>query len=294
MCYAQWTGGYKTLPYRGIKKTNSNSVENKIRCLNEYFSVNTKAERGLWVPLSVVNRQYLLFSVINVGSLGNALLDDGEGCFTGPLQRILQGLFLLGGEGGQDPVGQVELGVGLGADADLDPGEVLGTNLSDDGLDAVVTTGGAVGPDAQAAGDQGDIVKHDDDSLGRDVEVGGKLQDAAAGQIHEGLGLEQHQLAAVPGGLTVQALELHAVDLAAEGIGQNVDGTEASVVTGLFIFTAGIAQADNEPGFVIFIEHNFLKLAVMVSGVAGAYRGYYSIMGVQNAITCRVKLVTKL
>ena len=57
-------------------------------------------------------------------------------------------------------------GVGLCAYTDLDPGELLGANFLDNGLDAVVTAGAAVGTDPQPAGFQRDIVKEDDDPGG--------------------------------------------------------------------------------------------------------------------------------
>jgi len=192
----------------------------------------------------------LLLAVVTVCGFVNAVVDDAQGCLSGPYQRILQSFFVVGGEGAEHPVGQLHLGMGLGAHTDLHPGEFLGTHLGDDGLDAVVAAGGAFRPDPEPSGDQGDVIVHDDDPGRGDVKVGGQLQHAAAGQVHVGLGLQEQQLPALVIDLGVQTLEFHPVDLTAQGIRQNVDGPEAGIVTGLFIFTARIAQTDDQPSFV--------------------------------------------
>ena len=142
--------------------------------------------------------------------------------------------------------------MGLGTDTDLHPGEVLASQLLDDGLDAVVAAGGAVLAQAQLAGLQGDVVKEDDDPGGGDLEEGGELQDAPAGEVHIGLGLEQEELAGGGIDLGVEALELQLVDLDTQLFGDAVDGPEAGVVAGLLIFPAGIAQADDEPVSLFF------------------------------------------
>ena len=53
--------------------------------------------------------------------------------------------------GGEHPVGQVVVRVRLGADADLDPRELVGAQAGDDGLEAVVAAGRAVFADAELA-----------------------------------------------------------------------------------------------------------------------------------------------
>ena len=146
------------------------------------------------------------------------MIDDGKSRFTGPLQRILQSLFFQRGEGAQHPIGQVEFGIGLGANADLDPGEALGANFLDDGLDAVVTTGGAVGTNTQTSRCQGNVIEHDDNPGRRDVEVSTELKHRTAGQIHVGLGLQEHDLLALVVCLTVKTLEFALVDLTAEAL----------------------------------------------------------------------------
>ena len=56
--------------------------------------------------------------------------------------------------------------------ADLYPGEILGTQLTNDGFDAIMSAGRAVSSDPQSSRLQRNIVKQNNDSLGRDVVVG--------------------------------------------------------------------------------------------------------------------------
>ncbi len=61
----------------------------------------------------------------------------------GPLHRLVDGLSVLPLELAQHPVGHVVVGVGLLAHAHLDPGELVGAQVLDDVLQAVVPPGGA-------------------------------------------------------------------------------------------------------------------------------------------------------
>ena len=114
---------------------------------------------------------------------------------------------------------------------------------------------GAVGTDAKPSGLQGDIVKEDDDPGGGDVEIGRKLQNAFAGEIHISLGLQQKNLSAAVEGLTVETLEFQFVNLAAKVFRQHIQAAEACVVAGVGIVLAGVAQAHDEPAFVHFSNH---------------------------------------
>ena len=157
-------------------------------------------------------------------------------------------------------IGQILLRMGLGTHADLYSGECLTAHFLNDGLDAVVTAGTAVSTDAQTTGCQGDIVKEDDDLLGRNVEVGGQLQNAAAGKIHISLGLQQKNLSAVPGGLTVQTLEFQFVNLTVQLVGKHIQRPETTVVAGFLIFLSGIAKTDDEPVFFgFFLKHSIIN-----------------------------------
>ena len=150
-----------------------------------------------------------------VGSFRNAFFDDGEGRIGAVFQGHHQSLFLGSGEAGEHMVRQVLIGVCLAAHADFHPGECLGTQLRNDGFDAVVAAGAAVGPDPQPTGLQGDIVKEDDDPGRGDVKVGGQLQHASAGEVHISLGLQQKELSAVIVYLAVKTLEFQFIHLAA-------------------------------------------------------------------------------
>ena len=119
-----------------------------------------------------------------------------------------------------------------------------------------MSTGRAFPADPEPTGYQGDIIIHHNDAGRGDVKVGGKLQNTAAGQIHIGLGLQKHELPALIIDLSVKTLEFHFVDPAAKGICQNVNGTEACIVAGFFIFTAWIAQTDDQPSFIHFVSQS--------------------------------------
>ena len=118
-----------------------------------------------------------------------------------------------------------------------------------DGLDSVVSAGGTVAPNPQPAGRQGNVVKQNDDPLGRDAEISGKLQNRLAGEIHIGQWLKEVQLFAVVKALAVQTLELALVDLAAQFLCQKIDGTEAAVVACALVLLAGVSETYNQPAF---------------------------------------------
>ena len=142
--------------------------------------------------------------------------------------------------------------MGFGSHADLHPGEVLASQLLDDGLDAVVTTGGAVLAQTQAARLQGDVIeKHDDPGRG-DLEEGGQLQNAAAREVHIGLGLQQEELAVAVIDLGVETLEFCLVDLDLQLLGDPVNGSPACIVAGLLILPTGIAQTHDQPVCLFF------------------------------------------
>ena len=69
--------------------------------------------------------------------------------------------------GGQHPVGQIIVRVRLGADADLDPRELVGAETGDKGLQAVVPACGAVFPDTELADGKRNVIKQDEDPLRR-------------------------------------------------------------------------------------------------------------------------------
>ena len=91
-------------------------------------------------------------SVKFVGRFADTLGHQGQRRLGSVFQRDGQGLFLAGGKRGEHPGCQVEIRVGLGAYADLDPGELLTSQLGNDGFDTVVASGRAVAPDPQPPG----------------------------------------------------------------------------------------------------------------------------------------------
>ena len=122
-----------------------------------------------------------------------------------------------------------------------------------------ISAGATVGPDAETAGLQRDVVKHDDDILGRDVEEGGQLLDGLTGQIHIGQRLEKIQFVALVGYLVVQTLELAFIHTATQLLSQDIQCAETTVVAGLCIFRPGIAQTNDKP-----ILHNSIPTVKIV------------------------------
>ncbi len=145
------------------------------------------------------------------------------------------------------------------AHTDLDPGKVLTTQFLDNGLNAVVTAGGTIGPDAKSSGLQGNIIEQNDDPLGRDIIICTQLQDTPAGQIHKSLGFQQKQFCTLIGNLTVQSLKLTFINLAAEILSQQIDGHKTAVVAGMLILLAWIAKTNNQPAFRSFSTKHSLE-----------------------------------
>ena len=145
--------------------------------------------------------------------------------------------------------------MGLTAYANLDSGELLASQFRHDGLDAVVAACAAVGTDPQPTGLQGNIVKEDDNPGRGNVKVGGKLQNAFAGEVHIGLGLQQKNLSAAIECLTVKTLEFEAIHLTAKVLRQNIQTAEARVVAGVGIILAGVAKTHDEPAFISLTNH---------------------------------------
>ena len=136
-----------------------------------------------------------------------------------------------------------------GADLDLQQAAVVKPLNNGERKSYRDGAGRTVGTDPKTSRRKGNIVKHNDNPLRRDVKIGAELQHTAPGQVHIGLGLQQKYLFSLVGYLAVQPLVFQLIYLAAQLSGQDVQRPEAGVVTGLFVFAAGIAQADDEPVF---------------------------------------------
>src|SRR5699024_3927409 len=94
---------------------------------------------------------------------------------------------------------------------DLDTRELVRGQLIDDVLDAVLATSRALCAYAQTADIQRNIVKQNDNALGRDlVEICG-IAYSFTGQIHKGLRLHEQDTLSAECTLADQRLELHAV-----------------------------------------------------------------------------------
>ena len=154
-------------------------------------------------------------AIVAVGRFRYAVVNDSQSCIACPFQSGNEGLFFTGGEGGKHPVCQIKIGIRLCADTDLYTGECLTADFTDNGLYAVVTAGRTVSPDTKPSRFQRNIIKHDDDPLGRDIEIGAELQHRTAGQVHKCLGFQQKQLFTLIVYLIVEPLILQFVHFAA-------------------------------------------------------------------------------
>ena len=121
---------------------------------------------------------------------------------------------------------------------------------------------------AQAAKGQVDIVI-DDQQIFQGILVPlQKLRHALAGEVHVGLGLADHQTAALQGGFGQQAAALLPREARTQAAGQHIGYLKAHIVPGVGILQARIAQAHDQAGFLfhgvspkhVFAERQFAPL----------------------------------
>ena len=168
------------------------------------------------------------------------------------------------------PVGHIVIGVGLLPHTHPDTGELVGTQMLDEALEAIVSPGGAPLADAQLADGQSGVVRHHQHVVGGDfIEVGGGAG-GLAGQVHIGNGLHDQHLFPGNGQGIGQRLEFQLLDGRLGSLGQLVGHHKAYVVAGIFILVAGVAQTDQQPGgaAAAFSKH-ILNLAQTVQTGAG-------------------------
>ena len=91
-----------------------------------------------------------------------------------------------------------------------------------------------------------EIVAHDQDVRVRQLEEPDSLPDRSAAQVHECLGLKQHDPPIVDFDLGGQALELSRKRRSRPSFRQAIDQVEADVVAGALVLGARVAQAYDE------------------------------------------------
>src|SRR5471032_2061780 len=134
------------------------------------------------------------------------------------------------------------------ADADAQAPVILRAERGGDVLQAVVAARRAALLQPRDAGHQIELVVHHQHLVGRDLVETRQPADRLAGAVHEGLRLQQPHFVAGDGRLGEQRVEaaLALQARAGQAAGQVVDQPEAGVVAGLFVFGAGIAEADDQ------------------------------------------------
>src|SRR5471030_2760851 len=134
------------------------------------------------------------------------------------------------------------------ADADAQPPVILRAERGGDVLQAVVAARRAALLQARDAGHQIEFVVHHQHFVRRDLVETGQSADRLAGAVHKCLRFQQPHFLASDSRLGDQRIEaaLALQARAGQAVGEIVDQPEAGVVAGLFVFGAGIAEADDQ------------------------------------------------
>ena len=174
------------------------------------------------------------------------MLDDTRGSLNGPVEGLQQNFPIRLGGHADDPVNHVAALAGS-AGSNLHPGEVLGPQMGNDVLDAVVTAGRAGGPHPELAHRQRHIVINDQHPLRRNLIKLCRLPHRLAGEVH--IRLRLHDQAPGPGKPqnVVGGFELDLVELDSGFLSQQVHGEKSHVVTGIGVLLARIPQAHHQP-----------------------------------------------
>ena len=149
-----------------------------------------------------------------VHGLLTAALNDARRRLNGPFEGLQQNLPLLLGGNADNPVNHAVFLLRR-TGADLDPGKILGSQMGDNALDAVVSPGRAAGPDPELPHWEGHVVEnHQHMVRGNLIELS-RLPDRLTGEIH--IGLRLHHQTPRPGefknmicGLELYLVQLHA------------------------------------------------------------------------------------
>ena len=135
----------------------------------------------------------------------------------------------------------------LFADADLDAREILAAEMVDDVFQPVLAACRALRAHAQCTHVERNIVRQHNDPFGRDLVKRRCSVHRLAGQVHEGLRLEEEHALAAQHPLAHERLELHPVDLLPGARTVAFQRAEARIVPGVIVLAAGIAQPDDQP-----------------------------------------------
>ncbi len=131
--------------------------------------------------------------------------------------------------------------------ANAHPGAAeVGTQMGNGTADAVLPSGTAAFLHPETAGGQVDLVMKDDYPVHRHLVKAGCLADRAATFVHECLGLHQEDFLTLDLAVLDLRLELGLLGTEAPAVRDFVSGHEADVVTVVFVFCAGIAQASDD------------------------------------------------
>ena len=151
--------------------------------------------------------------------------------------------FFVGGETGEDEVGVAELLSSGGVGAEAEAGELVGTEVFDDGFQAIVAAGGAGGAEANGAEGEGEIVAGDESLFEGDFVEVDDLADGATDFVVETGGFDEEGVAYF-GDLSVEFFV--GLPGEAQGFGVEVEGEEAEVVAGEVVLRAGVAEGEDE------------------------------------------------
>src|SRR5208282_188418 len=138
------------------------------------------------------------------------------------------------------------IGVALVADADPQPGKLVGSQVSCDVPQALLSSVGPAGPDPDLSHGQAQVIANGQDLVRLELVEADCLADATAAQVHEGFGLQQQDTAKVDFCLGHLTVELASETGAPSSAGQPVDELEPHVVASSLVLRTGIAQTDHQ------------------------------------------------
>lgn len=170
--------------------------------------------------------------------------DHGENGVTCPIDGRLNSADLLVGEGGKDVLDLFTLWK-LVANADSKARELGRAEPLSDVGEAVVAATAAAGSEAEGADGEVEVVHHNEELLGGQVGLLQEGRDGVPAPIHVGEGKCESNLLLVVRGPTEEGIQFM-FERHVEPFSQCIDDLIPDVVTGPFVFSAWIAEPDNE------------------------------------------------